>query len=556
METFVVQPRAENQRPGTEAVPESLLSILENSLTQRQIARGINCLEENRVLLESFNADWCNAAAFVSHLAQWVDIGFAGPQLIKRLLAEFPKPARARLPLLEYVYLRMAEAFIAMVEEHHELAIQHFQAILAFEDEIPDKELIAIANFWTGRCYRRQGRYRDALGYVAKARDLALSLHHQRMAAVMQVLEAWITFQEGDANGAVKILGEAESALRESDDYVTRGNINSAYGRIARRHGDYHQALLRFAGAIEEYKKRDPHHRNLARSLVNIAFVKRLLSLEIRTKIDRKVARDRKAASNQAAGPATLKQGREQIRHLHEEAKADLVEAQKIYQGHNDHRGLGNVHITYGYLHLDDGNLDRAAQEGAAAHLLAEENKDHVLKARACILQSAVDCARADEQIEDGLITGEASRMAVEHARQAVQHARDTQNKRLIAKSQIALGLALALDLPGNWEAAQECYDLGSELLNLQSHDYVWRELQLLSSKLRGAGSVDARLREWSQGRVGNKSFQQVTEEFAAIVIPKIWNREDRKISRVAERLSISPKKVRKILRSQGLLKA
>ncbi len=439
-----------------------------------------------------------------------------------------------------------------MVEEHHDLAIRHFQASLAFEDEIPDKELIAIANFWTGRCYRRQGRYRDALGYVAQARNLARSLHHQQMAAVMQALEAWITFQNGDAIGAVRILSEAESALRESDDYVTRGNINSAYGRIARRHGDYNQALLRFASAIEEYKKRDPHHRNLARSLVNIAFVKRLLSLEIRTKMDRRVARDRKAGSNPATGPAMLKQGREHLKRLHEEAIEDLIEAQRIY---HDHRGLGNVHITYGYLHLDDGNLDRAAEAGATAHLLAEENKDHVLEARACILQSVVDCARTDEQIEEGLTTGQASCMAVEHARKAVQHARDTENKRLIAKAQIAFGLALALDLPGNWEAAQECYDSASALLNLQSHDYVWRELQLLGSKQRGAGSVDARLREWSQGRVGNKSFQQVTEEFAAIVIPKIWNREERKISRVAERLSISPKKVRKILRSQGLLK-
>ncbi len=91
METVVVQPRAENQQVGTAAIPDSLLSVLEKSLAHRQIGRGINCLEENRVLLESFNAGWCNAAAFVSHLAQWVDIGFAQPELIKRLLTEFPK---------------------------------------------------------------------------------------------------------------------------------------------------------------------------------------------------------------------------------------------------------------------------------------------------------------------------------------------------------------------------------------------------------------------------------------------------------------------------------
>jgi hypothetical protein len=53
---------------------------------------------------------------------------------------------------------------------------------------------------------------------------------------------------------------------------------------------------------------------------------------------------------------------------------------------------------------------------------------------------------------------------------------------------------------------------------------------------------------------VGEKTFQQVTEEFAEIVIPKVWLREGRKISRVAECLSISPKKVRRILRNGGFL--
>jgi hypothetical protein len=53
---------------------------------------------------------------------------------------------------------------------------------------------------------------------------------------------------------------------------------------------------------------------------------------------------------------------------------------------------------------------------------------------------------------------------------------------------------------------------------------------------------------------IGNKTFQQVTEEFAEIVIPKVWQREGRKISKVAGCLSISPKKVRRILRMAGLL--
>ncbi len=39
-----------------------------------------------------------------------------------------------------------------------------------------------------------------------------------------------------------------------------------------------------------------------------------------------------------------------------------------------------------------------------------------------------------------------------------------------------------------------------------------------------------------------------MVDEFADLVIPRVWEREERKISRVAERLSISPKKVRRVL--------
>ena len=48
------------------------------------------------------------------------------------------------------------------------------------------------------------------------------------------------------------------------------------------------------------------------------------------------------------------------------------------------------------------------------------------------------------------------------------------------------------------------------------------------------------------------RAFQQVAEEFAELVIPKVWEREGRKVSRVATRLSISPKKVRRILDRAG----
>jgi hypothetical protein len=58
-----------------------------------------------------------------------------------------------------------------------------------------------------------------------------------------------------------------------------------------------------------------------------------------------------------------------------------------------------------------------------------------------------------------------------------------------------------------------------------------------------------------AQGMLGNKTFQQISGEIAEIVIPKAWMREGRKIARVAARLSISPRKVRRILRNAGSIR-
>jgi len=547
-------PNREQESGHRGKIRESFLTQLKEDVGWRRIDSGLQRLAANKALIDSCDANRKGAGVLLGYLAQWVDIGFARPGLIQKLLERFSAADRETLTLLEYVHTKMAEGLVAMSEEEFAEAVHHFETVLALEEEIRDKQVISIANFWVGRCLRRQGRYNDALGYVAKARDLASRMNYPKMAAVMRVLEAWIAFQEGEPEDAAKILREAEEVLADTDDYLTRGNISSAYGRIERRLGNYDQALARFTQAIEEYGKRDPHSRNLARSFVNIAFVKRLVGLQLRDKIDAEAARRRRKQAQKApAGSSTKTGSREELRRLREEAFEHLTKAREIYERYDDHRGKGNVYITYGYLYLDNGELDRASSVAATAFSLAEEKKDTVLKARARILQCTVEGAKFEEQIEEGA-NGRSSQSGVEFAREALECAKRTQNRRLIAKAHIALGLALCLDFSDGTEAARECADEATALLQSANHDYVWKELQELKRRLRGAGNINPTLREWSQGIVGPKSFQQVSEEFAAIVIPKVWRREGCKVARVAARLAISPKKVRRILRNQGLL--
>jgi len=536
-------------------ISDSALARLRDDLVSRRISAGIDWLENHRAFLAALDPSQKNGAVLLGYLAQWVDIGFDQPRLVKQLLARFPPAFRSALPLCDYVHVRMAEGLVAMSEENFESAIRHFETVLSLENEIQDNELVAIASFWIGRCQRKMGRYDSALRYTVKGKELALRLGYPKMAAVMQVLESWLFFQEGKPQEARRILKEAEGVLAETDDYVTRGNIQSAYGRIARRQGRYDQALQHFADSIEEYRKRSPQHRHLARALANTAFVKRLIAARLGGKIDREVARRLKTAGREVA-PATFPKLRERahLERLRAEALAHLAQAEQIYRRYDDHRGLGTVHVDRGLLCLDGGDLDAAASEAAAAYRLGEDKKDYILEARARILQSTVENAKFEEQIEEKSDLTHHAQLACDFARDAVECAKHTQNRRLLARAYIVQGSVLANDFFGDPHAAGESCDRAAALLKPEGQDYVWEDLQGLRRKLLKAGSIDSVLRQWSQGVVGDKTFQQITEEFAGIVIPKVWKREGRKVSRVAARLSISPKKVRRILANSGLI--
>jgi tetratricopeptide (TPR) repeat protein len=536
----------------TGKISDSALARLREDLVSRRIRSGIEWLKVHRTLIESFVPGQKNSAAFLDYLAQWVDIGFDSPRLLKELLARFTQSLRASLPLCDYVHIRMAEGLVAMSDEEFEAAIRHFEAVLSFDNEVRDREVIAIANFAIARCQRRIGRYDAALGYTTKARDLGVQMGYPRMAAVMQVLESWLNFQEGKSQEARLILKQAEAALRETDDYITLGNIQSAYGRIARRQGRYHQALQHFANSINEYKKRNPRHRNLGRSLANMAFVKRLIALRLRKKIDREVLR-RLSAANNDSGRARLSKERDYFERLRQEALTHLAQAERIYAIYDDHRGLGTVHVDRGLLCLDGGDLDAAANEAARAYRLGEDKKDYILEARARILQATVENARFEEQIEEKSDLSHRAQVAFDFAREAVDCAKHTQNRRLLARAYLAQAAVLANDFFSDADGAGECCDRAAVLLKPEGQDYIWEDLQAIRGRLLKAGGVDSTLRQWSHGIVGNKTFQQITEEFAGIVIPKVWKREGRKVSRVAARLRISPKKVRRILSRSGL---
>ena len=521
---------------------------LKAAVMARQIEVGFQILERSTADVEAIDPDDPRAAHMVLCIAEWVDAGYSDHRLIESLLGRFSPERKRRMSISDYLLLRMAEAFACIAKEDADSAIALLQFVLQAERELNDPRLMVLAHFWKGRAHRKKGEYDAALRDITEARRLASKVHESKLTALIQIQEGWINFQLGRAKEGLRLLDQAEAGLKQSDDYLALGNIESARGRIVRRSGEYAQALHHFDRAVATYARRYPNHRNLARALVNAAYVKRLIALQIRKQIDARAASPGKASDAESRGSAHARYTK-----LCRDALDQLHRAGEIYAHHQHHGGTGTVLVNAGQLHLDQGDIDRAAQEALKAYELAQQKHDHILMARARILEVATENARVEEQVEDSDLALHANQ-ARQYADEAISLAKHTENRRLTAGAYVARGNTAANDFFQDWEEAKKYVELASAMITAEDRDHLWEEMAMLKSRILRASKIDDTLRAWSEGMLGDKTFQQVTEEFAEIVIPKVWAREGRKVARVAKKLSVSPKKVRRILRNAGLL--
>ena len=521
-------------------IPTGLLETLREDLGLRRIGSGMSRLDEYWAEMGRLDPLDRDAASLLCYVSQWVDAGWRDVDVVQDALAGFPQGKRAQLSLIDYVHVLMAEGVVWVHEENVDRALGNFGLVLSLKDEVADLRILALAHFWSSRCHRKMGEYDSALVHAGAGYQMATEAGMEPMAAAMRVAESWLLFQKGRTKDALKLLADADAVLNRTDDFITRGNIQSSYGRMYRREGRYDLALRHFSQAIAEYSKRDPEHRNLARSLANMGYVERLMALHLRKRIDADAALRRKSEPELRREYEAI--GRQALEHLDR--------ATEIYRIHSHHRGAGTVCVNRGHLHLDSGDLARAAEEARQAYALGEEKHDYILMARARLLECMVENTKLEEEIEDPAWV---AHQALEAAREAVELSRRTENRRLQARSLIWQGLTICNTSAGSTDAAREISDQATVLLKNEVQDHIWEDLQTLKSKVVRGGNLDTTLHGWSQGVVGERTFQQLTEDFADLIIPKIWDHEGRKVARVAKRLSISPKKVRRVLARLGL---
>jgi tetratricopeptide (TPR) repeat protein len=535
------------------ALEQNAIDQLTAALRFRRIEEGITLMDHIADDLERVEVSTPNSGSLMVLVAQWVDAGFRDSRFLSTLVERFSVASRKAMKIDQYLQLRLAEGFRALAMRQSDEAIRILESVIQAREDLGEADKLALAHFWKGRSHRKKGEYDSALTHIVRARDLATASGDLMFRAIIRIQESWLLFQKGLGKEALQLLASSEDALESTDHYIALGNIESARGRIIRRSGDYASALKHFAKAERLYEKRDSQHANLARCLVNAAYVRRILALQIRKRIDKRAQSGLSRGSGAPrGGRAESESLRARYQRLCQEAAKNLRTARKIYQFHGDEDGLGNVVLNLGYLHLDRSEIDMATQEADTAFQIGSRRSDQILMARARILGAACENAHVDEQTgEHDDVAVHASR-AREYSEEALALARSTQNRRLLAAALLARGATAANDFYQEWELARSCAADAGANIGPGENDMLVEALADLKSRIVRAAGINDTLRAWSEGLLGDKTFQKVAEEFAEIVIPKVWLREDKKIARVAKRLSISPKKVRRILRNAG----
>lgn len=512
---------------------DSLLRELNDALIRREVRAGFALLDRDAARLCPLRPCDPEAGAWLLCIAQWVDLGYRSTEYLYELAEPFAHFPRATMRLNDYLCLRMVEAYIAFLHEDSVKACEIFDLVLHAGPGVLEPHLLVVAHFWKCRAHRQRGDYEPALHHIQQAKAISVEMEAPRLVAVTNIHESWLLFQRGQRKEAMRLLDEAQAELSTTGHVLSLGNIESARGRYVRRGGEYAKALQHFERAVQIYGEQFPDHPNLARALVNAAYVKRLMALELLSKS--KLGRAKGIDHNR-------------FLEMCQDALELLRQAGEIYLRTQHQTGSGTVLVNRGYLHLDTGDIDQAGEEARRAFEFGKEKQDNILMARARTLQATIQNDRVEEQLGESDDMAENAHLARNYAEEAVALAKLTQNSRLLAGAYIVSGSVAANAFFCNWQAAKSFAGMATDLLSNDDLDHLSKQLGALKSRILQATGIDEMLRSWSEGIVGDKSFQQVSNEFAELVIPKVWEREGRKISRVAEVLSISPKKVRRVL--------
>ncbi|MGA2648568.1 MAG: hypothetical protein ABSF15_28125 [Candidatus Sulfotelmatobacter sp.] len=530
-------------------ISRRLLRQLDEALAARQVEHGLGLLQKHGFAIRAISPRQANAASFVDCLARWIDMDFTLLEQVKRLLRKFSRDIRANLPMSDCLRLRLASGIVEMHAGRVDKAIDDLLYVLSSDKEIDDKNVLMIANYCMGRCYRNKGEYGKSGQYALAAAALASGKSLQKQRAVIQVLESWILFQQGKSAEALRLLRNAELQLKVTDDHVSMGNIYSFRARMARREGRREDALVLWEQAVAAYQQRPASvgHPNMARALSYMAHVELLKAHALQR------GADKLRVSAHAGGPGKRrkelieKERHDSIKRAQELRKKALIEldiAKAIYSKVGNRRGLGTCLLRYAFSYLDAGQFHEALASATDAYDLGDDT-DVLLMARSRIVQCMIEGEMCESEIDtEPRVHADRARR---YAAQAIDYSARTQNVELQARSHLAMGFAL-LNAPSNATEAASSHERAAALIKEARLYYLSEELEELWKRISDTTPLEGPLRKWLLAPHG-----QSLDDLQKHIYRLVWRYEKKSIKGVVRNLHVSRKKARSDLSKYGL---
>lgn len=541
--------------PALFEISDRELAELRDDVVSCRRTCALNWLQRRANLLRSLNPAHPNTPALLGYLVQWADAGGRLAEQLAELEARFPEADRGRLPLHSYLFLRFAGGVLNFLRAKSDNGDLDFVITVA-SSGCAGRDLLLFAHLWKADIERQKGALDLAKRHAGQSREIAVQSGYPLLSAKSHALEGLLKLDAGFPE-ALELLQQAESSLLPSEDWLWLGRIQNGLGLAAVDEGRYQSALDHFTSARDWFSRAPEPHTQLGWSHLQIARAQRLIASRLAKNIDATVELRRRSqqAGTRAAAPSNT-QSRRRLEEIRGAAFSELSQAENVFRSVNEAGARDAVVLERGALWTDCGELQQGAHHAQESFDAGRRNQDALLMAQARLLQSRIEKTMCEEGV--GLdLTGHAQR-ACEYVKEAQSlalqcTARPSVKRRLLAAVYVCEGLILLNEFFNKPKAARECCHSAAEYVNPSERDELWDEYQSLVSRALHSAGIDARLRKWSEGLAEGKTFQQITEEFADLVIPAVWAREGKNTSRVVARLSISPKKVRRILNRAGL---
>jgi tetratricopeptide (TPR) repeat protein len=540
---------------GAAGISDDELAALREEVLHCRRVRALNWVKHREHLLRSVDPSHPNTPALIGYLAQWADSAGSLAENVAQLLNRIPAPDRALLPLGSYLSLRFAEGVVNFVLGKPDCGDIDFVITVASSGCVAG-ELRMLAHLWKAEIARQKGDLNLAAFHARQSNQMAWQSEHPALAARAQAIEALSMLDHGSPH-ALESLRQAEVVLTQSEDSLWVGRVQEGFGRAAMDEGRYQSALEHFTSAKDLFDHCCEPHAELGYAWLGMARAQRLTAARLAGAIDASAeVRRRSLRSETVEAQASNGPSRQRLEQLRGLALSALAEAEAVFWHITDERATELVALERIALWTDCGDLQRAAEHAHECFVCGKRRKDGLFMAQVRLLQSRIERTCCEEGL--GPDVTHHAQCAYEYAKEALVlalecGAKPCVKRRLLAGAYVSQGLVLMNELFHNTEGARECCHAASEHLVPTERDELWDEYQKLTTKTLHSRSLDSKLRKWAEGLPEGKSFQQITEEFAEMVIPAVWAREGKNISRVVTRLSISPKKVRRILTRVGL---